>query len=237
MPRQPRYFVPGIPQHVIQRGVNRQTVFFERSDYDLYLSALSEAVTRYDCAIHAYVLMTNHVHLLLTPGSQKSLPLLMQAMGRSYVQALNRIHGRSGTLWEGRYKASLVQDDRYLLTCYRYIELNPVRAGLASAPHHYPHSSFARNAYGRANDLINPHSIYMSLGHTTEDRCTAYRKLFEGGLSSVALSEIRDAAKACLVLGDDAFKDRIELMLGRSVRPRKRGRPRSNRGCDDGMIS
>ena len=161
---------------------------------------------------------------------KRSLPLLMQGMGRCYVQKLNRIHERTGTLWEGRYKASLVQDDRYLLTCYRYIELNPVRAGLASAPGDYPYSSFARNAHGKTNDLVDPHPIYMSLGPTREDRCAAYRRLFEIGLSSRALSEVRDTTNACLVLGNDEFKDRIEFVLGRSVRPRKRGRPR-NRGA------
>jgi putative transposase len=131
MPRQPRYFIPNIPQHVIQRGVDRQAVFFSSRDYDLYLDTLRAAGSRYDCSIHAYVLMTNHTHLLITPGTRHSLPLLMQAMGRGYVQTLNRRYNRTGTLWQGRYKASLIQDSIYLLTCYRYFELKPVRAGTA----------------------------------------------------------------------------------------------------------
>lgn len=226
MPRQPRYFIPDIPQHVIQRGVNRQAIFFESSDYDLYLHSLGEAASRYDCRIHAYVLMTNHTHLLVTPGSGRSLPLVMQAMGRTYVQAINRKYERTGTLWEGRYKASLVQDDLYLLTCYKYIELNPVRAGLASAPWLYAYSSFAHNAYGRANELITPHSTYESLARKPRERQAAYRRLFRDSLMGGTLTTIRKVTNACLVLGDDEFKDRMETLLGRSVRPGKDGRPR-----------
>ncbi len=231
MPRQPRYFLPDFPQHVIQRGVDRQAVFFEASDYELYRHALDDAAEKYACAIHAYVLMTNHTHLLLTPGCERALPLLMQAMGRSYVQAINRRHERTGTLWEGRYKASLVQDDRYLLTCYRYIELNPVRAGLVSKPGLYPYSSFAHNALGKPDDLVTPHNTYVSLGHTPIDRRTAYRELFGTGLTRETLDDIRKTTNSCLVLGDEAFKERIEAMIGRSVRPNKGGRPRKR--CDE----
>ncbi len=226
MPRQPRYFLPGIPQHVIQRGVDRQAVFFCPSDFELYLRVLDEAAIRYDCLIHAYVLMTNHTHLLLTPGGERALPQLMQAMGRSYVQALNRKHGRTGTLWEGRYKASLVQDDTYMLTCYRYIELNPVRAGLATKPWLYRHSSYAHNALGRFNQLITPHSAYDSLAKTPGARRAAYRELFNDRLTAETLTDIRDTTNACLVLGDDGFKDRVEVLIGRTVRPSKGGRPR-----------
>ncbi|MBT8130734.1 MAG: transposase [Gammaproteobacteria bacterium] len=134
MPRQPRYFISGMLQHVIQRGVDRQAVFFEQDDYQLYREALKLAAVQTSCAIHAYVLMTNHTHLLLTPGTAKSLPLLMQAMGRFYVQPLNKKYRRTGPLWQGRYKASLVQYDAYVLTCQRYIELNPVRGGMVRSP-------------------------------------------------------------------------------------------------------
>lgn len=226
MPRQPRYFIAGLPQHVIQRGVNRQPVFFEYSDYALYLHSLRDAAARYECQIHAYVLMTNHTHLLVTPQSECTIPLVMQAMGRTYVQALNRKYERTGTLWQGRYKASLVQDDRYLLTCYKYIELNPVRAGLVAAPQDYSYSSFAHNAHGEPNALITTHETYDSLAHTPKGRQTAYRRMFVDGVAPELLSTIRDTTNACLVLGDDAFKDQIENKLGRSVRPRKSGRPR-----------
>lgn len=225
MPRQPRYFIPGIPQHVIQRGVDRQAVFFEAGDYKLYLRSLGEAARQFECEIHAYVLMTNHTHLLVTPGSEKSIPLVMQAMGRTYVQALNKKYNRTGTLWEGRYRASLVQNDGYLLACHKYIELNPVRAGLASAPGGYPYSSYACNARGRTDSLVSFHPIYVSLGRTAEKRRMAYQRLFSSCVTEEMLSIIRDTTNACRVLGDDQFKDQIEAMLGRSVRRGKRGRP------------
>ncbi len=228
MPRQLRYFIPHFPQHVIQRGVNGQAVFFEANDYELYLHSLGEAATKFDCQIHAYVLMTNHTHLLLTPGDERSIPLVMKAMGTGYVQPLNKKYGRTGTLWEGRYRASLVQDDAYLLTCYKYIELNPVRAGLVSAPGDYPYSSFAFNADGRSNDLLTPHGIYESLAKTDGARLVAYRRLFSDRVAPEMLSTIRDATNACRVLGDDRFKDQIETMLGRSVRPGRRGRRPKN---------
>jgi putative transposase len=226
MPRQPRYFIPDIPQHVIQRGVDRQVTFFQQDDYDLYLSCLHEAAIRYDCAIHAYVLMTNHVHLLLTPGTSRSLPHLMQAMGRGYVQKINRKYRRTGTLWQGRYKASLVQSDEYLLACMKYIEMNPVRSGMVRHPCDYAHSSYACNANGRLNGMISSHSLYVALGRTEDERLFAYRRLFSDRLSEDKLMEIRATTNACMVLGHDRFKDQIESMLDRSVRPKHRGRPR-----------
>lgn len=226
MPRQPRYLIPGIPQHVIQRGVDQQAVFFEPGDYGLYLRTLDKAAKQYECQIHAYVLMTNHTHLLVTPGSERSIPLVMQAIGRSYVQMLNKKYTRTGTLWAGRYRASLVQDDAYLMTCHKYIELNPVRAGLVSAPGDYPNSSYSHNAHGNFDKLITPHVLYESLAHTAKERRAAYRRLFRDNLAPEMLSTIRDTTNSCLVLGNDCFRDQIEAMLGRSVRHRKNGRPR-----------
>ncbi len=226
MPRQPRYFIPDMPQHVIQRGVDRQAIFFKPQDYELYRDSLREAARRHDCRIHAYVLMTNHTHLLITPGGQRSLPLLMQAMGRSYVQALNQQYGRTGTLWEGRYKASLVQDDRYLLTCYRYIELNPVRAGMVTAPGDYRYSSYPCNAIGKPDLLVTPHPVYQSLAGSAEQQQVAYRALFSADIAPELLATIRNTTNACGVIGNETFKDQIETMLGRSVRPGKSGRPR-----------
>ena len=128
MPRQQRYRLPGVPQHVIQRGNNRQATFFDEGDYVRYLEDLQEATERWDCDVHAYVLMTNHVHLLMTPNQEEGIAKVMQSVGRKYVRYINGVYRRSGTLWEGRYKSSIIQSDRYLLTCYRYIELNPLRA-------------------------------------------------------------------------------------------------------------
>ena len=228
MPRQPRYFLPDIPQHVIQRGVDKQAIFFAPEDYALYLHALGEAATKYECQIHAYVLMINHTHLLITPGEKRSLPLLMQAMGRNYVQKLYKNYSRTGTLWEGRYKASLVQDDQYLLTCHRYIELNPVRAGMVTTPGNYRHSSYGHNALGEPDPIISAHPIYLDLAENPHERQSAYQRLFLDEFSPEMLATIRKTTNSCLILGGDRFKDQIEFMLGRSVRHRKNGRPKKS---------
>ena len=226
MPRQPRYFVPGIPQHVLTRGVDRKAVFFTPGDRKLYLNALAEAAEKYGCAVHAYVLMTNHVHLLMTPDRDNSVPLVMQAMGRLYVQRLNKLYLRTGTLWEGRYKASLVQDDRYLFACQRYIELNPVRAGIVSVPDKYPWSSYGCNALGNRDSLVTQHQLYQDLDTDPVRRQQAYRNMFGDALSTKELSVVRDTTNACLILGNERFKDQIENLLGRSVRHGKSGRPK-----------
>ena len=228
MPRQPRYFLPGIPQHVIVRGVDRQATFFQEDDYALFRHALLINTARHGAAVHAYVLMTNHVHLLVTPEAKHSIPQLLQGLGREFVQRINRRYGRTGTLWEGRYKASLVDDDAYLLHCQRYIELNPVRAGMVSDPGHYKHSSYRHNALGKKDPIVSPHRIYSQLG-TDCARLQNYRKLFESELDRNLIDDIRKTTNACRVLGDDKFKDQIETMLKRRVRPRPIGRPRKTR--------
>lgn len=225
MPRPPRYFLPDFPQHIIARGVDRQAVFFRAEDYRLYLTVLRQAANTHGCAVHAYVLMTNHVHLLMTPKTQRAIPLVFQALGRSYVQAVNRRYQRTGTLWEGRYRSSLIDSDAYLLTCYRYIELNPVRAGLARLPHLYPYSSHRYNAHGKDDPVVTPHEIYRALGADSKARRVAYEKLFADPIDSSQLRKIRDCANASQVLGNDKFKDRIQAIVGHSVRPGKPGRP------------
>ncbi|MEQ8207429.1 MAG: transposase [Woeseia sp.] len=226
MPRQCRYFIPNIAQHVITRGVDRQAVFFQAQDYSLYLTALQNAAAEHDCLIHAYVLMTNHVHLLVTPMRERSLPLLMQSMGRNYVQRLNARYGRTGTLWEGRYKASLIQSNNYLLACQRYIELNPVRARMVVAPGDYPHSSYAYHATGCENALISAHACYKELARDSAARRQAYRRLFQNLIDEELLARIRKTTNSCGVIGDDPFKGQIAAMLGRAVPTGKRGRPR-----------
>lgn len=225
MPRQCRYFIPNVAQHVITRGVDRQAVFFHQQDYALYREALQDAAATHDCLIHAYVLMTNHVHLLVTPLQERSLPLMMQAMGRNYVQRLNARYRRTGTLWEGRYKASLVQDSNYLLTCQRYIELNPVRARMVVAPGDYPYSSYACHAAGVDDVLITAHACYLNLGGDRAARQSAYRRLFHDMLDEKLLASIRTSTNACGVIGDERFKEQIEAMLGRRLPTGKRGRP------------
>ena len=230
MPRQQRYFVPGIPQHVVIRGVDRQSTFFAPDDYELFLSALGINTRRFGCAIHAYVLMTNHVHMLMTPATARAIPALMQAMGRSYVQAINRRYARTGTLWEGRYKASPVDADYYLLACQRYIELNPVRAGLVSSPGAYPFSSFRGNALGIRDTLLEAHEVFIRLGATPKARQRTYRRLFNDVVPESVIDRIRDATHACQVLGNEQFAVQIETMLGRRVRARPRGRPKKRPG-------
>jgi putative transposase len=228
MPRQRRYFVPDFPQHVTARGVNRQAVFFLTEDYDLYLNALKEQAAIQECSIHAYVLMTNHVHLLVTPRHARSLPLLMQGMGRRYVQRLNAHHERTGTLWEGRYRAALVQDNRYLLACHRYIELNPVRAGMVEAPGDYRYSSYAHNALGSRNSLITEHSCYLELHSDPIARLKAYRTLFNDSLSEDLLCRIRKCTNAGSVIGSEKFRQQIEESTGSPVPTGKMGRPKGS---------
>lgn len=221
MPRQPRYFLPGYAFHVVARGVNRQETFFEDEDYRLYLSVLRRASERHRCRIHAYVLMTNHVHLLVSPESRQAIPLVFQAIGRSYVQAINRKYERSGTLWEGRYRACLVDTDEYLLTCYRYVELNPVRAGLVADPALYTYSSYHQNASGSEDPLVSPHDAYLALGVDSEARRAAYRDLFVDVIDERTLATIRRSTNASRVLGTDAFRDEFEAQLApyRASRP------------------
>ena len=226
MPRPPRYRIPGFPQHVVQRGNDRQRTFFAPEDYKKYRHFLQLAAIEHTCDVHAYVLMTNHVHLLVTPTAEDSLPRFIQAIGRRYVRYVNDAHGRTGTLWEGRYKACLVQTDAYLLNCYRYIELNPVRAGIAQAPADYQHSSFDCNGLGGFDALIMPHSTYLALGSDAAARCAAYRNAFPLHEDTMSINEIRHATASCRLYGSDRFRDDIALRLARPVRPGKPGRPR-----------
>jgi putative transposase len=228
MPRQPRYFIPDIPQHVITRGIDRQAVFFQKQDYTLYRQALRDAATKSRCQVHAYVLMTNHVHLLATPEQERSLPLMMQAMGRNYVQRLNARYQRTGALWEGRYRASPVQSDYYLLACQRYIELNPIRAGMVAAPGEYPYSSYCHPALGEEDPLLSSHANYVRLDADPAARCQAYRTLFSDTLSEALLTLLRKNTNACTVIGNGRFKKRIATMLGRPLPTGKRGRPKKH---------
>lgn len=226
MPRQPRYRLPGYPQHVVQRGNDRQRTFFEPVDYERYREFLARASVEHRCAIHAYVLMTNHVHLLVTPATEDGLPHLIQSLGRRYVRHVNDTHGRTGTLWESRYKACLVQTDAHLLACYRYIKLNPVRAGIVNRPADYRHSSFRRNALGHADPLVTPHETYLVLGTDSVARCANYRSAFRGGGDAVQTCEIRRATAGCRPYGNEEFMDDVARRLGRDVRPQRPGRPR-----------
>ena len=191
-----------------------------------YRSDLHEAATANQVAIHAYVLMTNHVHLLATPGSEYGITHMMQDLGRKYVRYINHTYWRTGSLWEGRFKASLVDSEVYLLTCMRYIEMNPVRANMVSHPGEYQWSSYAANTRGNFDKLIMPHPLYLQLGTDQESRQFAYRELFGQSLDKIEVHAIREALNQELVLGREDFKDKIETMLRRQVRPGIPGRPR-----------
>lgn len=225
MPRRPRIHLPGIPQHVIQRGVDRQPVFFSDEDCQFYLDWLGEYLQKRHIELHAYCLMTNHVHLLLSSPSTDALGGLMQDLGRRYVQYINRTYRRSGGLWQGRYKASFVQSERYLLSCMRYVELNPVRADMVVAPGDYRWSSYRANAQGASDSLLIPHVEYLALGTAPEERQQTYRHLFVTEVDDPAWNLIRQATQQGVLVADSHFAEIIEQRLGAAVQPRPRGRP------------
>ncbi len=226
MPRRARLAIAGIAWHIIQRGNNRSECFFTEADYRRYLGTLGEQADRHGCAVHAYVLMTNHVHLLLTPEREDSAALLMKHLGQRYVQYINRTYRRSGTLWEGRFKSCLAQRDEYVLRCYRYIELNPVRARMVGHPRGYQWSSYGANGEGRADPLLTPHAEYLGLGASSDARRSAYRALIEAQMDDAHVDAIRQATNGNYVLGDRRFQREIEQMLKRRVTPGRSGRPK-----------
>ena len=225
MPRRLRLTFAGVAVHLIQRGNNRSACFFAEEDYARYLDHLTEFAPRFGCAVHAYVLMTNHVHLLLTPQQADGASRLMQRLGQHYVQYVNRSYRRSGTLWEGRFRSCLAQSEDYVLACYRYIELNPVRAGMVRQPADYRWSSYRVNGQGASSRLVVPHEQYLRLGANAADRCEAYRALIGEQLGADVVTEIREATNGNIALGNERFRAEIEAALGRRARHGKPGRP------------
>jgi putative transposase len=225
MARMGRYFVANQPLHVIQRGNNRQAVFFEDQDYGLYHEWLAFAARRNGCAIHAYVLMTNHVHLLVTPSDKNSLPRMMQSLGRRYVRMVNSRYCRTGTLWEGRYKAAPLDSDSYFLACSRYVELNPVRARMVSDPADYPFSSYRANAFGQADALISKHPLLSRLGTDSVAQQAAYRALFRERMDEQFVDALRAATNGGWALGNSKFKAEIAEAAERRASPLPKGRP------------
>jgi len=232
MPRRARIAVPGNPWHIIQRGNNRSTCFYADADYQYYLHTLGQQAGKYQCSVHAYVLITNHVHLLITPREEDSASLLMKHLGQRYVQYINRTYRRSGTLWEGRFKSCLAQEETYLLTCYRYIELNPVPANMVDHPRDYRWSSCRANGEGKDNPLLAPHPDYLRLGQTRSERLTAYRGLFQAHLEPEKVDAIRRATNGNYALGNTRFQEEISQTLNRRVTPGRSGRSVKNKaGC------
>jgi len=229
MPRRSRIHIDGLPLHIVQRGHNREACFFCATDYQAYLHWLSEALKKESCMLHAYCLMTNHVHLLVTPEHAKSVPSLIISLGREYVQYINKTYHRTGTLWDSRYKSSLVQEETYLLNCQRYIELNPVRASMVKEPALYQWSSYRFNSLGEANRYVSPHSIYLSLGKNSKSRQAAYRGLFQSELDNDIINDIRQAITQNQPLGNSHFYTKIEAMVGKRREPKPRGRPKKEK--------
>ena len=227
MSRLTRVAPVGVPQHIIQRGNNRQVCFASGEDMAAYVSWLKEYARKYQVAIHAWVLMTNHIHLLVTPHSEGAISQMMQAVGRQYVRYFNSSYQRSGTLWEGRYKSSLVETEGYLLEVYRYIELNPVRANMVISPADYSWSSYQCNALGKQSELLTPHERYLALGKNRSMRLTHYQALFNQPIETEILADIRRCVQSGLAIGNVHFKEQIEQLTGLRVSARKRGRPKT----------
>jgi putative transposase len=225
MARLPRLTVTGYPHHVILRGNNRQDIFRTAADYQRMLALLFEHSRAHHVDIHAYVLMGNHLHLLLTPQEDQGLPKMMQALGRSYVQAFNKAHARTGTLWEGRYRSTLIQTERYLLACMVYIDLNPVRAQLVTQPEDYAWSSYGGYTGRRADRLITPHALYWGLGNTPFAREAAYAELVQAGISRDQQGALTDATLSGWALGDADFKADLQAQTQRRLTKAKPGRP------------
>jgi putative transposase len=225
MARLPRLTLPGFPHHVIQRGNNRQAIFHTTQDYQTLIGLLDENALKFAVEIHAYVLMSNHFHLLVTPQTEDGLPHLMQAVGRSYVRYFNGTQKRSGTLWEGRYKSTLIQTDRYLLACMAYIDLNPVRAGLVAQARDYPWSSFGYYTGQRADKFITPHPLVWELGNTPFAREAAYAELVQSGIGSVQQQALTDSALRGWALGEPDFVADLQRRTERRVSKAAAGRP------------
>ena len=238
MPRRPRLELPAIPLHFTQRGVNRAATFLDDEDFAQYRQKLGEVLAEHDNALHAYVLMTNHVHLLLTPPLAGRLSAAMCQLGRRYVPAFNRKHGRTGTLWEGRFKTCLVDSDRYALTVQRYIELNPVRAGMTASAGAYRWSSASASLGGAADALLSFHPVYLALGEDARARASAYREWLALGIGADEARSIREHLRQERALGQPHFQEMAEKALNRPVAIRGRGRPRTSRvpGVPAGLL-
>ena len=236
MPRRPRIHLDGVPLHIVQRGHHREPCFFAEEDYHRYRHWLGEALTCAGCRLHAYALMTNHVHLLVTPRKAEAVPQLIISLGRRYVQYINTTYRRTGALWDSRYKSSPIQAGPYLFSCMRYIELNPVRAALVDDPAHYRWTSYRANALGQVDALLAPHPLYLGLGATDTERQAAWRSLSRHQRDAEAISDIRLAINQNQPLGNERFHARIERMTGQRREAKPRGRPRLQESTNDARL-
>jgi putative transposase len=228
MPRQPRFYFPGAVLHIVQRGNDRAPVFTCARDHRFYLDCLRDASRTHDVSIHAYVLMTNHVHMLASPGYAQAVPRMMQSIGRRYVGRFNFLHRRTGTLWEGRYKATLVETEAYLFACQRYIELNPVRALMVLEPADFRWSSHRANAWGGNDPVVTPHPSFLGLAPRAAERREVYRRSFGLPLPEETVKAIRDATQFEWALGGAIFRARVEACTGRRTVRLPMGRRRTD---------
>ncbi len=226
MARQPRLVIPSQAHHIVQFAVDRQRIFRDAEDHQRFLGWLRDAAKLYKVSIHAYVLMPDHIHLAATPADAEGLARMMQWAGRHYVPYFNRKYQRAGTLWQGRFKAGVIDAEHYLLLVSRYIETNPARAGLVVNPQDYPWSSYHHHIGSKPDPLVTDHMIYWSLGNTPFQREAAYKYMTEQALTSVELQMVGDSANKGWVLGGDAFKNELEKQTNRQVSPGRRGRPK-----------
>lgn len=226
MPRPSRIRLPGLTFHVVQRGNNRSSVFKRRQDYVDYLELLAFAARRYETQVHAYALMTNHVHLLLTPKRADGMSNTLRYVGSRFVSRVNERYSRTGSLWEARFRSSPIDTEFYCLACYRYIELNPVRANIVRRPDAYPWSSYRVNGGFRDSSLVTPHQVYLALGDSPSERAGRYRDLVSQSLPGESLQHIRWALQVGVPTGRDAFGRDVAARLGGALSSGRRGRPR-----------
>ena len=224
MARLPRLSLPGQPHHVIQRGNNRQAIVVDTADRERLLALWAEQAPRFGVALHAYMLMDNHFHLLVTPPTAEALPQFMQAVGRSYVRGFNDRHGRSGTLWEGRYRATVLQAERYLLPCMVYMDLNPVRSGLVAEAHDHVWSSHYHYAGLRTDRFVTPHPLYWTLGNTPFAREAAYADLVYQGISARDQLLLTEATLQGWAAGDPSFVAALQQATPRRLVKARAGR-------------
>ena len=229
MPRRPRLFVADIPYHIIQRGNNRNPIFFSDEDYLFFLEVLREAKTKHPCLIYSYCLMTNHFHLLVEPQEKENVSFLMKLLGAKYVRYVNRTYKRTGTLWEGRFKCSLIDEELYFLSCLHYIEMNPLRAGIVTSPELYRWSSYRFRAYGKKSPILDLDSWYNSLGSNETERQLKYRQFFQHLMPEANGKLIREMTDKGGIVGSAAFKEHIEKIIGRDIIFRLPGRPKKKK--------
>jgi putative transposase len=228
MARRPRLFVVGFPYHAIQRGNNKTPIFFSDNDYLFFLEVLQEAKIKHPCFLYSYCLMPNHFHLLIEPKEKNNVSLLIKLLGAKYVRYVNKAYDRTGTLWEGRFKCALIEEELYFLTCFYYIEMNPVKAGITDLPELYRWSSYRFRAYGEKSAILDLDAWYKGLGATPHERQLRYRQLFQKAISKPAHKLVEEMTNKGGIIGCDSFKEHIQKIIGRNIIFRPPGRPKSN---------